>query len=140
MVSSNPISIHRPAGHERWLWFGVTGAAIAWIVAEFLNVLIFGQSCPRWAAAWVQPAPLAPRIILLVITLALLAMAIAAGLVCHRLWRRLNAENTSFLKAEGYDRRTYMTLFGWVVSSTLGLGLIWFALPICIIRLCVRAH
>ncbi len=140
MTASHVDAISRPVGRERGLWFGVAGAAIAWVMAEFLNVLVFGQSCPRWAAAWVQPAPLAPRVILLVITLALLAMAIAAGLVCHRLWRRFRTENSSFLDSEGFDRREYMTLFGWVVSSTLGLGLVWFALPICIIRLCVRAH
>ncbi len=140
MTVSNANLMNRTDEHERWLWFGVAGAAIAWVVAEFLNVLIFGQSCPRWLAAFVRPAPLGPRIVLLVITLALLAMAVMAGVVCHRLWRRFRTETSSFLEAEGYDRREYMTLFGWVVSSTLGLGLIWFALPICIIHLCVRAH
>ena len=78
------------------------------------------------------------KLLFLVVTLLLLATAIAAGAVSFRNWRELS-RGTSLANAEGRGREEYMALIGVFVSFTLGVGIIWLGIPLAIIDLCVRA-
>jgi hypothetical protein len=79
------------------------------------------------------------HILLGIITFALLGLAAAAGIVSFRNWRALSQRH-EFVHAEGRGRREFMAMFGVFVSVALGGGIVWFALPIYIVRMCVRAH
>jgi hypothetical protein len=121
------------------LWFGFVGAAAAWVLAGVLNVLLAWQACMGGEAGSFFFTQTGVRIVLGLITFLLLALAVAAGLVSFQNWRALSREH-DFVEAEARGREEYMALFGVFVSATLGVGIVWFALPIYIIRMCVRAH
>ncbi len=124
---------------EKRLWFGFVGAAAAWIVAGFLDVEWAGQGCPWSKASEVFPVPGLTQMLLIVVTFALLAVAILAGITSYRNWRKLTGER-NFVEAEVHGRREFMAMFGVLVSLTLGTGIIWFLFPIFIITSCARAH
>lgn len=123
----------------RRLWFGFTGAAASWIVAGILNALLAWQACMGGEAGSFIFTQTGIRIVLGVITIGLLATGAAAGFISYRNWRELS-DKSDILAAEGRGREEFMALFGLVVSVSLGMGMIWFAIPIYIIRMCVRAH
>lgn len=138
-MTMHPATRHGAQTPTRRMWFGAAGAAVAWIVAEFINVLLSGQGCSRALAAALVVTPLWLRIGLGIITIALLGASIAAGIISYRTWRGL-ARNADLVAAEGHSRQEFVALVGLFVSATLGLGIFWFVLPIYIIRMCVRAH
>jgi hypothetical protein len=121
------------------LWFGFAGAAGAWTLAGLLNVLLAWQACMGGEAGSFIFTQTGLRIVLGVITFALLAVAIVAGLTSYRNWRALSRA-PDFIEAEGRSRKEFMAIFGVVVSVSLAMGLIWFAIPIYILGICVRAH
>jgi hypothetical protein len=79
------------------------------------------------------------RITLGIITVALLAVGVIAGLTSYRNWRMLSRE-PELIEAEGRERQEYMALFGLVVSASMVMGMIWFTIPIYIESVCVRVH
>jgi hypothetical protein len=79
------------------------------------------------------------RVLLGVVTFGLLAIATAGGLISFRNWRRLS-ESRDFMEAEGRGRKQFMALVGVFISISLGIGIIWFSLPIYILGICVRAR
>lgn len=121
------------------LWFGFTGAAVAWVVAGIVNVLLAWQACMGGEAGSFFFTQTGVHVVLGIITFLLLALAAAAGLVSFQNWRALSAE-PEFVEAEGRGRREFMAIFGVFVSLSLGIGIFWFVLPIYIVRFCVRAH
>jgi hypothetical protein len=82
-----------------------------------------------------------PGILLLTIlmTVVLFATIVASGIVSYRNWRRLSAD-ADLERAEGRGREEFMALLGVFVSLTLGFSVIWLALPLFILDLCVRTR
>ncbi len=136
--NSNAIHPHRPVCSRR-LWFGFVGAAIAFHLAGALNVFLAWQACMGGEAGSFVFTQTGVRILLGVITFALLATGIASGLISYRNWRALSQE-PEFAEAEGRGRKEYMAIFGVVVAGTLSMGMVWFAIPIYMIGICVRAY
>jgi len=127
---SQPVSSRR-------LWFGFTGAAGAWVLAGLLNVFLAWQACMGGEAGSFIFTQTGIRIVLGIITFVLLAVGTIAGVVSYRNWQALS-HNPDFVSAEGRGRQEFMAVFGVFVSVTLVGGMIWFAIPIYIIRLCER--
>ncbi|HEX5412614.1 MAG TPA: hypothetical protein VFZ27_12255 [Terriglobia bacterium] len=121
------------------LWFGFAGAAAAWAIAGILDVTWEGRGCPRSETALILSMPGWAQALTAGITFFLLAVAILAGVVSYRNWRKLASE-PDFVEAEANDRREFMGMFGVLVSTTLAIGIIWFVLAIFIVGVCVRAH
>ncbi len=121
------------------LWFGFTGAAVAWSLAGVLNVLLAWQSCMGGEQGSFIFTQAGIRIVLGVITFGLLAASIASGYISYQNWRALS-QKPDIVSAEGRGRKEFMALFGLVVSVSLGMGIVWFALPIYILQMCVRAR
>ena len=121
------------------LWFGFAGAAIAWVLAGVLNVTLAGSTCTRDKAALFSSTQTEIQVVLGIITLLLLALAAWAGVVSFQNWRTLSRQ-ADFVEAEGPGRKEFMAIFGVFVSASLAMGIIWFVLPIYIVRMCVRAH
>jgi hypothetical protein len=121
------------------LWFGFAGSAGSWIALGIIDLLITWQAClgkEQYGGAHFEPGV---KVIYLVVALLLLATAIAAGGVSLRNWRELSG-GRSLANAEGRGREEYMALIGVFVSFTLGIGMVWLAIPLAIIDLCVRAR
>lgn len=121
------------------LWFGFAGAAAAWVLAGILNVLLAWQACLGGEAGSFIFTQTRIRIVLGVITFGLLALAAASGVISFRNWQALSRQ-PDFISAEGRGRQEFMALFGVIVSASLGMGIVWFAIPIYIIGMCVRTY
>ena len=121
------------------LWFGFAGAAVAWVLAGLLNVVLAWEACVSDNSGSFFFTQMGVRVVLGIITLVMLALASAAGLISFRNWRLL-LRQSAFLEAEGRGRQEFMAIFGVFVSACLGVGIFWFVLPIYIVRFCVRAH
>jgi hypothetical protein len=121
------------------LWFGFSGAALAWIVAGLVDAWLAWVACMGHEAGSGVFTSVGMRVLLGVVTFALLGVAIAGGLISFRNWRRLS-ESHDFIEAEGRGREQFMALVGVFISVSLGIGIVWFALPIYILGICVRAR
>jgi hypothetical protein len=121
------------------LWFGVAASAVAWSVLGMTDVLLTWAACvhrERFGGASRHPEIL---LLTILITVALFATMVTAGIVSYRNWRRLSAD-ADLESAEGRGREEFMALLGVFVSLTLGFSVLWLALPLFILDLCVRTR
>ncbi len=121
------------------LWFGTAAAALCWVGLGIADTLITWREClhrEQFGGASRHPGLLSLNIVLF---LALLAVAVIAGIMSYRNWRRL-AGQVRLYRAEATAPREYMALIGLFISVTLGIGIIWFGIPLMIISLCVRTR
>ena len=121
------------------LWFGFSSAAAAWILAGAVDAALAWIACMGHEAGSGVFTAVGMRVLLGLVTFALLAVATTGGLISFLNWRRLS-EESEFTEAEGQGRKQFMALVGVFVSISLGLGIIWFAIPIYILGICVRAR
>jgi hypothetical protein len=121
------------------LWFGLSAAALCWMGLGIADVLITWREClhqEQFGGASSHPGMLTLNI---VIFLVLLAIAIVAGVMSYRNWRLL-AGQVKIYRAEANGSHEYLALLGVFISITLGLGIIWFGIPLMILSLCVRTR
>ncbi len=124
---------------ERRLWFGACGAAVAWALHGFTCFLISTQACQDGRGD-LGPLPAgAVRVVLGFVTLGLLGVAVAAGLVSYSNWRRLS-EQRSLLEDQALGREDFMALVGIFVSAAFIVGIIWAGIPLIVIDVCVNAR
>jgi hypothetical protein len=119
------------------LWFGFSAAALCWVGLGIADVLITWREClhqEQFGGASSHSGLLSLNIF---IFFALLAIAIVAGFVSYRNWRRLSGE-VKLRNAEGTGSREYLALIGVFISITLGIGMIWLGIPLLFLSLCVR--
>jgi hypothetical protein len=121
------------------LWFGVAASAAAWFVLGAADILITWAACVHREQLGGSSAHPEIRLLAIAITVILFATILASGSISYRNWRQLSAD-TSFESAEGKGREEFMALLGVFVSVTLGFSVIWLALPLFIIELCVRTR
>jgi len=121
------------------LWFGFAGSAVSWSALGVIDLLITWKAClgqEQYGGAYLDPSA---KVVYVIVTLALLGVAIAAGTISFRNWRYLSRDR-DLADAEGRGREEYMALLGVFMSFTLGIGIIWLGIPIAMIQLCVRAR
>lgn len=133
--SESPTST-APVTRKR-LWFGFSAAAIAWTVAGLLNVFLAWQACMGGEAGSFIFTQTGIRIVLGVITFGLLAVSIVGGMISYRNWRSCS-EESDLLSAEARGRKEFMGLVGLIISVSLAVGIVWFAIPIYVLGMCVR--
>lgn len=130
-VEAHPITPSR-------LWFGLAASAVAWATLGFIDVLVTWRACVH-QEQYGNPSPHpGARIIYLVAALVLFTIVVVAGTMSYRNWRTLSVQR-EILDATATDRREFMALLGVFVSVTLGVGVLWLAIPPLIIELCMRA-
>jgi hypothetical protein len=137
-TESLPVNAREPHIAPRRLWFGFVTSAAAWVGLGCLDILICWRACTRQQGYGIpDPHPWA-RVLFLVISLLLLALTIAAGITSYRNWRELSLQRR-ILDAQGVERREFMAILGVIISITLGMGIVWLALPPLFLDLCWRA-
>jgi hypothetical protein len=121
------------------LWFGTATAAAAWVLLGCADIVI------TWRACIVQedygiPTPRPDvRILYFVLALALLAVTIWAGVTSYRTWRYLSSQR-KILDSKAVERREFLAVGGVIVAITMGMGILWLALPPLFLDLCWRAR
>lgn len=121
------------------LWFGFAAAFFCWFGLGIADVMITWQECvhrEQFGTASSHPGLLTLNI---VIFLALLAIAVVAGILSYKNWRRLSAEK-GFFGAQATLPHEYLAMIGVIMTITLTVGIIWFGLPLFIIQLCARTR
>jgi|SRR5690242_3570041 hypothetical protein len=126
------------AGQPGWFWFGLTAAVAAWALNLCTNYIISGLICVVRDGAIVA-ASVASRGLLVLVTLTLLIVAVAAGLASYRNWRRMSA-SAVLLDAEAREWREFIAFSGILLSAALVVGLLWSSIPLILVNICVRAH
>lgn len=123
----------------RRLWFGFVGGAVAWVLAGLLNVVLAWEACVSENSGSFFFTSTGIRVVLGVVTFLMLALAVAAGVVSYQNWRLLSRQR-NLVEAEARGRREFMAIVGVFVSACLGIGIVWFVIPIYLVRFCLRAH
>jgi hypothetical protein len=124
-----------PASH---LWFGLTAAAIAWVLLGFIDILITWRACvhqEQYGNASTHPDA---RVLYIVVAVSLFIVVLIAGTLSYRNWRTISSQR-QLLEATATDRREFMALLGVFVSVTLGVGVLWLSIPPLVIELCLRS-
>lgn len=75
-----------------------------------------------------------------VVSFFLLGLVATAGFISYNIWRRLAAQRSSLVEAEGREHHEFIALVGVFFSITLGAGMVWMSLPLFILRLCARVR
>jgi hypothetical protein len=121
------------------LWFGVAAPAAAWFVLGLTDILLTWAACLHREQFGGASGHSAIRLLTVAITLLLFAIVLTSGSVSYRTWRRLSVD-TNLESAEGRGREEFMALLGVFVSFTLGFSVLWLALPLFMLELCVRTR
>lgn len=123
----------------RRLWFGLAGPAVTWVSLGCLDILIVWRACQVQEGYGIPDPHPAVRVLFCVLALVLLALTVTAGTVSYRNWRRL-ARSRHLLEAHAVERHEFLAIMGVIVSVTLGMGIVWLALPPLFLDLCWRAR
>jgi hypothetical protein len=124
--------------HPARLWFGLSASAAAWLLLGCLDIFITFAACTHKDQFGIPGDHPGVTAICLAIAILLFAVTVAAGITSYRNWRTLSMP-ASLLETQAVDRREFMALLGVIVSVTLGMGIVWLALPPLFIDLCWRA-
>lgn len=123
----------------RRLWFGTATAAIAWVTLGCADIVITWRACMQQEDYGIPIPRPEVRVVYFVVALVLLALTVVAGWISYRNWRNL-ARERELLHAHAVERREFMALGGIIVSITLGMGIVWLALPPLFLDVCWRAR
>lgn len=123
----------------RRLWFGFATAAAAWVALGCVDIVIAWRACTHQYDYGIPDPHPAARVALTVLACALLIVGIAAGVASYRNWQSL-ATAPAVLDTLAVDRREFMAVMGIIVSVTLGMGMLWLAIPPFFLDLCWRAR
>jgi hypothetical protein len=120
------------------LWFGLVASIVAWASLGFIDILITWRACIHEEEFGNPVSHPAVRVIYIAVAGILFLIVLVAGAMSFRNWRSISPDR-QILNANATDRREFMALLGVFVSITLGMGVLWLAIPPLIIELCVRA-
>jgi hypothetical protein len=120
------------------LWFGFVGSAVAWISLGCLDILITWRACMHQESFGIPVEHPAVTWVFFLIALALLGVTAGAGILSYQNWRALSLQD-QLLDSQAVHRGEFMAVVGVIVSVTLGIGIVWLALPPLFLDLCWRA-
>lgn len=121
------------------LWFEFAASAIAWLCLGSLDVVVIWRACVHQEQFGAPSSHPGARLLHFVLWIALFGIAAMAGSMSYRTWRTLSGAN-ELLRAEGRERKEFMSLSGLFISVTLGIGFLWMCLPLFILQMCARAR
>jgi H+/Cl- antiporter ClcA len=133
--NDNPARAVSPAK----LWFGTITAAVSWTLLVCIDILINWRACQHQERYGIPPHDIGPRILIGCLAVFLLAIVMIAGVVSYRNWKRLSPE-PELMRAHAVERREYMAVVGLIMTVTLGMGIVWLALPPLFLNICWRAR
>jgi hypothetical protein len=137
-TDSNPAA-RKEAVPTSKLWFGSAAATGAWFGLGLSDMFITWRACLHEEQFGGPSAHPGARMPFFFCSSFLLALAVVAGVMSYRNWKRLSGL-TALLRAEATERKEFMALAGLFISFTLGVGIVWLCLPLFIIQMCIRAR
>lgn len=133
-------NIAHPAPHRQRvgmlaLGFGIVGAPLAWNIELLAGTALSGHQCfprymplavPLWTGTWG---------FLLAMSVVAIVIAIAAGLVAWRSWRRTRDEKPGSVHG-GEGRTRFMAMCGLLCSGLFMVALVFTLAAILLVPLC----
>ena len=124
---------------NRRLWFEFAASATGWLSLGCLDMVIAWRACVHQEQfGGPSPHPGA-RILYFLLWIVTFGVASLAGSMSYRTWRTLSGAS-ELLRAEGRERREFMSLAGLFISITLGIGFLWMCLPLFMLQMCARTR
>lgn len=143
MDTERPIPERHPADPHAVpaprLWFGFATAAAAWMALGAIDIAIAWRACTHQYDNGIPAAHPGARAALAIVALALLIVGIVSRVSSYRNWRAL-ATAPGVLDTLAVERREFMAMLGIIVSVTLGMGMLWLAIPPFFLDICWRAR
>jgi hypothetical protein len=127
-----------PAVSSRRLWFGLVASAVAWVSLGCIDILINWRACMHQEDYGIPNPHPGARILIGIVALVLLVIALSAGSISYSNWRHLSA--SPLLQGEAVESRQFIALLGVIVTLTLGMGILWLAIPPFFLDICWRAR
>lgn len=121
------------------LWFGFAGSAFAWVLLGCFDITVTWRACIMQEEWGIPKGHATATTLYLVGALVLLGITAYAGFTSYRNWRHF-ATMPQIVETKAVERREFMAAGGVLVSLTLGMGIIWLALPPLFLDLCWRAR
>jgi hypothetical protein len=118
-------------------WFSLWGAACCWVALGIAGSLITWRACLHGEQSGGASAHPAMTDLNIALFLLLLAISLFAGLLSYRTWHRLNGKGNIFT-SESTGREEYMAMIGVLITTTMGVGIIWMGIPLWILSQGVR--
>lgn len=125
----------RPSGHGPWLLAGLT--ALVWMAQGGVSWYLVGHACPSGERQW---SLMAARVVVIIITVAALAIAVASLV---RSLRTLQATDPlpegrhhPTLAETMAEQRRFTAMLGLLAGAALTLGLVLAGLSALVIRVC----
>lgn len=123
---------------SRRLWFGLAASAIAWVSLGCIDILINWRACMHQEDYGIPHPHPGARILIGIVALLLLVIALSAGFISYNNWRRLSTQ--PLLESHAVERHQFMALLGVIVTVTMGIGIVWLAIPPLFLDICWRAR
>lgn len=127
-----------PAISSRRLWFGFSASVVAWVSLGCIDILINWRACMHQEDYGIPNPHPGARVLIGVAAFVLLLIALSAGSISYSNWRRLSAN--PLLGSEAVESREFVALLGVIVTVTLGMGILWLAIPPFFLDICWRAR
>jgi hypothetical protein len=125
--------------HNLRLWHEFGSSVVAWLCLNCLNSVVSWRACVhREQFGGPSPHPGA-RVLYFLLWLAFFGLASLTGVQSYRSWRKLSGKS-DVLRAEGRERKEYMSLCGLFISLTLCMGFLWLCLPLFMLQMCERVR
>lgn len=123
----------------RRLWFGTATAAIAWVLLGCADIVVTWRGCMVQEDYGVPTPRPDVRILYFVLAMVLLGITVAAGITSFRTWSYLSSRR-GMLHSHAVERREFLAMGGVIIAITMGMGILWLALPPLFLDLCWRAR
>ena len=117
---------------NRRLGYAFFAPMTGWVIHEMIGVAITGRSCNAGAgvAGW-------QWVVLVIITALAVVLAVSAGLIALRVFHHWRREG-GVLRAEGWDRVEFLSLFALFMSMLLLINIFYFGVMPVVIDSCLR--
>lgn len=124
---------------SRKLWFGFLASAVAWTALGCLDILVTWRACQHQENFGMPDPHPYIRLLYGLLAIALLVVSVWSGMISYRNWQKLSAQK-DFMEAQGVERHEFMAVLGVIITVTLGMGIVWLALPPIFLDICWRAR
>jgi len=118
--------------HGRSLWFGVLTGPLAWLVHLTVSYVLASLTCLRVWPGFTIFGWSGGLVMMIVFTLAMLALIATAGWLAFQHWRRLSRRTDG--RGNGFDR--WMAFSGVLVSGMFFVAVLYAGLPAVILQPC----
>lgn len=137
-MSSQTHRLYGAPVSRRSLWFGFFAGGIAFSLEGFICYTISSRACFIGQGSLGPIPPEGVRWLLAGITGLFFLLAAAGVVVSYRIWRSLS--HSELARAEGHGPNEFVALCGVFMNSILAVGIVWCALILIFIDVCMREH